>query len=505
MPMSGHPQWFLRALVLTVLYLPHVASAQGTEANEVLLKRLEELDRKVKMLEERLEQAERRGATVVPPTAASPAAPDPALVQRVEEIDQQVKTVARTQEAEAKAAAAKASESAIAYAGKDGFGIRTADNAFKLRLGALLQFDMRGYLTDDFPGQAPDNFVMRRMRPVLEATLNEKYFVLIRPEFGNQGNISLQDGYLEGRFLPQFKVRGGKFKGPMGLERLQSPQDLAFMERAFPSQLTPNRDIGVQVFGDVLDGRLTYQAGYFNGVRDNASGDTDNNSGKDFNGRLFAHPFKNTEDSALRGLGVGIGMTSGTQGGSITNANLPNYVTPGQQTFFSYSAGAFAAGTRQRWSPQFYYYNGPLGVLGEYASARQEVTRATAQREVTNTAWQLYATWVLTGENAGYVRPTPKRDFDWATGGWGAFEVGLRVSEFRLDDELFSGPATTRLADPAVSARKATDVGLVLNWYLNRNIKVQLNYDQTRFTGGAANGGDLPDEKILFSRLQANF
>lgn len=508
-------RWTLPALAAGVLSMPQAALAQGAEGNEALLKRLEELDRKVKSLEEKLEQAEQRSANPAPvapvpaavaPTAPATAAPDPALLQRIEEIDQQVKIVGRKQEIDQEAAAAKAKDTpGIFIGGKDGFGFRSADGAFKLRFGALLHADARAYFDNDFPGAQPDNFVIRRLRPVMEATFNEKYSILIRPEFGNQGAISLLDGYAEARFNPQFRIRGGKFKGPVGLERLQSPQDLAFIERAFPTQLLPNRDIGFQVFGDVFDGRLSYQAAYMNGVRDNSSADSDNNSAKDFNGRLFAHPFKASDIEALRGLGIGVSYTGGTQAGTAASGNLTNYVTPGQQTFFSYATGTFAAGGRQRWSPQFYYYNGSLGVLGEYATVTQEVTRGANHREVTNSAWQLYATWVLTGEDAGFTRPIPRRNFDLQTGGWGAFEVGIRASELKVDDDNFVGSAATRFADPAASARKATDVGLVLNWYWNRNIKVQLNYDQTRFSGGAANGADLPDERILFSRLQAFF
>jgi phosphate-selective porin OprO/OprP len=414
--------------------------------------------------------------------------------------------VGRKQEIEQEAAAAKAKEApGIFIGGRDGFGIRSADGAFKLRLGALLHADYRTYFDNSFPGAQPDNFVIRRLRPVMEATFNDKYSLLIRPEFGNQGAISLLDAYAEARFTPEFRIRAGKFKGPVGLERLQSPQDLAFVERAFPTQLLPNRDIGLQVFGDVLDGRLSYQVAYTDGVRDNTSTDSDTNSGKDFNARLFAHPFRGTDIDALRGLGVGVSFTGGAQSGTVASGNLTNYLTPGQQTFFSYSTGTYAAGGRQRWSPQFYYYNGPLGVLGEYAIVTQEITRGSNHAEVTNSAWQLYATWVLTGEDAGYTRPTPRRNFDWQTGGWGAFEVGVRAGELTVDDDHFNGSSTTRFADPAASARKASDLGLVLNWYLNRHIKVQVNYDQTRFQGGAANNADLPDERILFTRVQAWF
>jgi hypothetical protein len=58
-----------------------------------------------------------------------------------------------------------------------------------------------------------------------------------------------------------------------------------------------------------------------------------------------------------------------------------------------------------------------------------------------------------------------------------------------VDDDAFVGTSSThQLANPNLSARKATDVGLVLNWYLSRNIKVQLNYEETKFDGGAAGG-----------------
>ena len=46
-------------------------------------------------------------------------------------------------------------------------------------------------------------------------------------------------------FQPWFAVTAGKFKVPVGLERLQSANDIRFVERAFPTSLLPNRDLGV--------------------------------------------------------------------------------------------------------------------------------------------------------------------------------------------------------------------------------------------------------------------
>ena len=51
-------------------------------------------------------------------------------------------------------------------------------------------------------------------------------------------------------------------------------------------------------------------------------------------------------------------------------------------------------------------------------------------------------------------------------------------------------------------ARKALDFGVGVNWYLSRFYKVMVNYDFTRFDGGAPNGGDREDEHVLMTRLQ---
>jgi phosphate-selective porin OprO/OprP len=221
--------------------------------------------------------------------------------------------------------------------------------------------------------------------------------------------------------------------------------------------------------------------------------------------RVFAHPFKNSGADALRGLGLGVGYMGGQQNGTVAASNLPTYLTPGQQTFFAYSAGAFANGDRTNLSPQLYYYRGPFGLFGEYAYAEQTVTRGANTQDVGSSAWQLYATWVLTGEDASYNGVNPRSPFNWKAGTWGAFDINARVSQLTVDDEAFVGSSATRLANPNASARQATDIGVSLNWYLNRNIKLQLTYDQTSFDGGAPGGGDQNDEQIFFTRFQAHY
>src|SRR5207253_5071630 len=94
------------------------------------------------------------------------------------------------------------------------------------------------------------------------------------PDFGN-GGTTLQDAYFDLRFSPGFRVRTGKDKTPVGYELLMGDAYLFFPERALPSSPVPNRDVGVQVQGDVAAAKLSYAAGVFNGIPDATSSTTD--------------------------------------------------------------------------------------------------------------------------------------------------------------------------------------------------------------------------------------
>jgi phosphate-selective porin OprO/OprP len=107
---------------------------------------------------------------------------------------------------------------------------------------------------------------------------------------------------------------------------------------------------------------------------------------------------------------------------------------------------------------------------------------------------------VLTGERASYRGVgAPRNNFDPVNGTWGAFEIAARYNEVSIGDEVFPVFAS-RLA----SARKAQAAAAGLNWYLNRNIKIVFNYEETHFTGGAPSGDRRPEREFL-SRVQFSF
>ncbi len=434
-----------------------------------------------------------------------------ALRELVNSLDQRLRALEQEREAE-RVAAAKPAPTPAAKTGSDfrvvandrGFALASGDDANVIRLHGLMQADYRRYLNGGH--SANDTFLIRRGRIMLDGRFNRLVEFQVTPEFAGSA-ATLLDANANLVLSPAVQVRVGRFKAPIGLEQMQSDSCALFVERAFPSQLTTSRDLGVLVSGDLAGGRANYAAGIFNGVGDGGSAaTTDGDEHKDWLARVILQPFKNQADSPLAGLGFGLGASTGTQSGAtgITGG----YRTDGQQTIFRFRSGVVADGRIDRLSPQAFWYDGPIGVFGEFVQSRAGV-RLTATGEtatLSQRAWQLAGGCVLTGENASYRGVVPRSDFAPADGTWGACEVTARFSRLDLDDDTFP-----RFADPAASVVGATSVGVGINWYLTKTLRATLDYFHTDFDRAPATPATLTnpairqDEDALISRVQVSF
>jgi len=381
----------------------------------------------------------------------------------------------------------------VVTVGPDGLTVRSADGASSVRVRGYLQTDGRLFIVEEAVSNN-DTFLVRRARPVLEGTLYGRFDFKLMPDFG-LGQSVLYDAYVDIRFIPSLKLRAGKFKPPIGLERLQSGADLLFAERALPTQLVPTRDVGFMVSGDVWASRLAYAAALVNGVPDGTNVDLSDHKGKELDGRLFVRPFaangKSTQD-----LGFGLALSRGTLTGT-TASDLPSYKTEAQQSCFKFRSdggAAFADGRHYRVSAQGYYYRGPVGVLAEQVFSSQQVRRIGMTGELRANAWQIAPSVVVTGERASYVGVTPARPFDAGRRQWGALAVKARYSQLVAGDGIF--PV---FASPADSPRAIREWGAGANWYLNRNVKVMADYEETRLE--YANGARKRECAVLL-RLQ---
>ena len=332
------------------------------------------------------------------------------LEARLDDLEQQVAILKRQIENNKEDTTAQASTTPVITANsKDGFSIKSPDGNYSLKLGGYTQIVAREF-ADNKKGDLGygSSIIPRRVRLIIQGTVARDFDYYIQPEFGYPNTyssitatapsaygVALQDAWLDWKYFPQATIKAGKFKTPFDLENLQDTRYTAFTELGLTSNLSPQRDVGVQLSGSLFDDVVNYAGGLFDGAADKengyggfatAPGDTNEKGGT---GRIFIKPFKDTNIEPLKGLGVGYAASYGKEKG----ADIPSYVTPGQAPVFTYNSNVSAAGPQIRTSPQAYYYYKSLGILAEKVNSQEELeyTRRSViiyRDKPTNRAWK---------------------------------------------------------------------------------------------------------------------
>jgi phosphate-selective porin OprO/OprP len=491
------------------------------------------LERRIRELEARLEKLDQAGALAAKP------APVVATAE-VEKLSRKVNTLERKLEVQDEVTAGAFQKLPVFDAGADGFKITSSDKKHQVRIRGAVQTDGRFFI-DDNKFTATDRFELKQARVWLEGYFFKDIYFKIMPDFAAT-NI-LPDAYLDYAYHPAASLLVGKYKSPLSLERLQGDSDTVFLERAFPTYLASNRDVGIQLHGAFskpgfktetvagpIDAKntLTYQIGVTNGSGDdgsldkNSAGTADN---KEINGRLFAHPFQHTGYSWLEGLGLGVaGSVGNPDKQALNNQSTPlgrskylDYASTYKDLSSSDSKALYAAptsdGATSRIYPQAYWYSGPFGAMGEYVVSTQHLAGtsgvgSTAKNTKSvnvkqeNTAWQIQASYVVTGEDNTFAGVKPIRNFDPLKGTWGALQFAARYSELDVDNSTFV------ILDPTKSVSKARAWTVGANWYLNSNALIRADYENVSFSGGAGTSKhltDRPNEQIFATRFQLSF
>lgn len=432
--------------------------------------------------------------------SAATAQSNDSLQARIDELDQKIRVVERLNEIakeDAKAAAAKQNK---VNAGPGNLGIASADGAFSLRYSGFVQIAGRHFI--GVPATTPNHshdFGLRRVQTDIRGTAYKNFGWRVHTNFAGNA-VNLLDVQFDWNLLPEFNLSVGKFKPPTGLERLLSSPRAPFIEGSFVTALQPNRDIGAQASGSFGKGLLQYQAGIFNGANDNQDNAAEVDANKDFYARVFSNPFAGGSD-ALKGLGVGVSASYGTRDNIGTLTAIP---TVGRQSFNPYAASDTLDGALYRISPQAYYYVGPFGLIAEYTQTTQAVRNGTNEADLTNSAWALTGSWVITGEKNDY-RSGPKvaKANNWPNGSnFGALELIGRVHGITIDDKVAGtfGPSN---ANNGIES--ALSAGGALGWYLNNSFKIFLSYEHTAFTNVAAAPAERKAENVLSFSFNAAY
>jgi phosphate-selective porin len=154
-----------------------------------------------------------------------------------------------------------------------------------------------------------DRFLLRRARLNFTATLANDFTAKIEADFGANSMSTgagargqLTDGYIQWSKYDFANIRIGQFKTPFGYEQLTPDIRTLTVERTLPNdRLTVSRQIGAGVSGDIVEKKLAYSVGAFNGNGVN-TGQNDNDnfmwagrlSGQAYDGKIANQPVKLT-------------------------------------------------------------------------------------------------------------------------------------------------------------------------------------------------------------------
>ena len=140
-------------------------------------------------------------------------------------------------------------------------------------------------------------FDVRRVRLAADGELGKRLDYKFQAEY--ETTVKVIDAYLRVKLLPEVNVQIGEYKVPYSQETLYGPATWLTIENPAAvaklngyndlSGLKANgRDVGVTLYGDLLNKLFSYRVGVFNG---NGINIKDNNNKKDFAGLVWFRPF----------------------------------------------------------------------------------------------------------------------------------------------------------------------------------------------------------------------
>lgn len=367
--------------------------------------------------------------------------------------------------------------------------LHSADNKLKLWFEGRIQVDGALFHGEDY--QSVGNGVsFRRVRLGTNVAFGERLSGKIEIDLAN-GNFGLRDTYIQYKLFKSLSFKLGNFKEAFAMEAMNSSANLLFLERAnVVTAFAPDRHIGLQGI---------YQHRYFLGIggvhfqRINGSKEKDNsdsnnkkgrNEGFSVTGRAVWMPHSSQKHKGLHfGLAtsyrtpktdVGSDTPNGVEyeSSSLSGVNKIKFLDTGLITDVSHDwlVGAEFAG----------YYKG-FRLQSEYIQ-NNTVRRNSLPTEKFN-GYYVQAAYLLFGGSQEYS--TSRGAFSQPKAGrnWGDIELAARFDHLDLNGKGIKGG-------------EADNYTVGVNYYLNSNFKIQLNYSymmhdkHANANGSAAVGKD---------------
>ena len=384
---------------------------------------------------------------------------------------------------------------------ENGIGLKSKDGNNTVQFTGRLHMDYRQYSPDYGSGQTTDAYQntaeARRARFGVRGQFAKDFKYQLLANFGASDGFSSTSSTADEMWVnyaanPEMQFQFGLFKMPFSLEQMTSSNNLDFMERSLigqnDSELIPAKETGFMLHGIPKPG-LTYAIAASRG-KGNKSAEFD---GFDYIGRVTTNIAELTGSKAYTAH-LGAAYSTGEIKSGVTPASGRTESRMQSGWFTGSALSGATVRTRQGLEAAF-AYNG-LKLQSEYFNFKYDPTTGSNQ-EIKG--YYVQAVYNLTGESHsykdgafGWIKPNNPVD----KGGRGAWQVGVRMSEFDASDVSVVTGKTNR----------ATAMTYGITWFATDNLRFMLNYVDTKFDALVGSSGSrVNGDKAIMFRSQLSF
>jgi phosphate-selective porin OprO/OprP len=374
-----------------------------------------------------------------------------------------------------------------------------------LRAGKQLRIDFRARVagekhTSDASTSDQPGLDRARKRIGVEGEVLQAVGFQIEREL--TGDDPWRDVYANYQQFHFAQAQVGKFKLPFGLEENTSSTNLDFAYRSLAAAtLSPGRDRGWMLHGQVLDHGIGYEYGVFDHDGRNARSTSGNrvSGGSTTAYRITTEPFRRVK-SKLTDLQVGYAATDSDL--------LEGFSSIRGQTVLGqsfYRSNYLVNGARRRTGYELRWRPGPASLKWESIRLTEErlgeSVEDSALSPLVAKAWYVSGTFAVTGESKSKGLDEPRHPL--LQGGVGAVEVAFRVERITFGSEASEAapgePGSTSPRADVVLGNSDRIVTLGVNWYANRWVKLQVNLIKEQISDPSQ--GPLPGQPSFWSRV----
>ncbi len=384
---------------------------------------------------------------------------------------------------------------------ENGIGLKSKDGNNTAQFTGRIHMDYRHYSPDYSVGQTTDSYQnlaeVRRARFGVRGQFAKDFKYQLLANFGAGDGFSSTSTTADEMWVnyaanPEMQFQLGLFKMPFSLEQLTSSNNLDFMERSLigqnDSELIPAKETGFMLHGVPKPG-LTYALAISRGK---ANKDAANDS-FDYIGRVTTNIAEVTGSKAyVAHLGAAYSM--GDIKGGVTPSSGRTEARSQSNWFVGPALTGTTSRTRQGLEAAFAY--NAFKLQGEQFEFKYDPATGNDQ-EIKG--YYVQAVYNLTGESHaykdgafGWIKPNNPID----KGGRGAWQVGVRMSEFD------AGP----IAVAAGKTNRATAMTYGITWFCTDNLRFMVNYVDTKFDAPVGSSGSrVNGDRAIMFRSQLSF